>query len=67
MAAQPGPGAPNHDAFNAWIFGSTVLGDTLLEIAAHLTNAGDPYSLLVRGLLIPEGYFEGGSAFPAGK
>jgi len=67
VAAQPGPGAPNHDAFNAWIFGSTVLGETLLEIAAHLTNAGDPYSLLVRGLLIPEGYFEGGSAFPAGK
>ena len=27
VAAQPGPGAPNHDAFNAWIFGSTVLGD----------------------------------------
>jgi hypothetical protein len=67
IAAQPGAGAPNHDALNAWIFGGTVLGDALLEIAAHLTAAGDPYSLLVRGLLIPEGYFEGGSAFSAGK
>jgi len=66
IAAQPGAGAPNHDALNAWIFGGTALGDTLLEIAAHLTEAGDPYSLLVRGLLIPEGYFEGGSAFSQG-
>ena len=67
IAAQPGAGVPNHDALNAWIFGGTVLGDALLEIAAHLTAVGDPYSLLVRGLLIPEGYFEGGSAFSAGK
>ena len=66
IAAQPGAGAPNHDALNAWIFGGTALGDTLLEIASHLTDAGDPYSLLVRGLLIPEGYFEGGSAFSHG-
>ncbi len=64
IAAQPGPGAPNHDALNDWIFGGTALGETLQEIAVHLTGVDTPAALLTRGLLIPEGHFEGGSAFP---
>ncbi len=64
IAAQPGPGAPNHDALNDWIFGGTALGDALLSIAEHLTEHNTPMSLLVRGLLIPEGHYKGGSAFP---
>ena len=32
--------------------------------AVHLTANGNLLSMLVRGLLIPEGYFRGGSAFP---
>lgn len=63
VAAQPGPGAPNHDALNEWIFGDTALGETLQAIADHLTEADSPLSRLVRGLLIPEGYYRGGSAF----
>lgn len=64
IAAQPGPGAPNHDALNAWIFAGTALGDALQAIGQHLTEDASPYALLVRGLLIPEGHFDGGSAFP---
>lgn len=64
IAAQPGAGAPNHAALNDWIFGGTALGDALQAIGAHLTAEGSPQSLLVRGLLIPEGYYKGGSAFP---
>ena len=63
IAAQPGDAAPNHDALNAWIFGGTALGDALQMIAEHLTADGSPYALLVRGLLIPEGYYKDGSAF----
>lgn len=63
IAAQPGPNAPNHDALNDWIFNGTALGDALQAIAEHLTAKGDLMSLLVRGLLIPEGYYRGGSAF----
>lgn len=63
IAAQPGPGAPNHDALNAWIFGGTALGDTLQAAADHLTAAESPLHDLVRGLLIPEGHYQGGSAF----
>lgn len=65
IAAQPGSTAPNHDALNEWIFGGTALGDTLSEIANHLTAADTPYEILVRGFLIPEGHFQGGSAFAA--
>ncbi len=64
IAAQPGPDAPNHDASNNWIFGGTALGEALQKIAEHLTNDGSRQSLMVRGLLIPEGHFRGGSAFP---
>lgn len=64
IAAQPGPGAPNHAALSDWIFNGTALGDALQAIADHLTENDGPIDLLVRGFLIPEGYYKGGSAFP---
>jgi hypothetical protein len=63
IAAQPGSAAPNHDALNDWIFGGTALGNTLQAVADRLTQADDPMADLVRGLLIPEGRYQGGSAF----
>ncbi|MCP5027749.1 MAG: hypothetical protein GY929_15855 [Actinomycetia bacterium] len=65
IAAQPGPGAPNHDALNDWIFGGTALGTALQAVADHLTETDTPMAKLVRGFLIPEGHYQGGSAFPA--
>lgn len=64
IAAQPGPSAPNHEALTQWIFDGTALGGALLAVADHLTAADTPLSLLVRGFLIPEGHYQGGSAFP---
>jgi hypothetical protein len=65
IAAQPGSNAPDHDALNRWIFSETVLGETLVLVADGLTKASDsPMAQLVRGLLIPEGHYRGGSAFP---
>ena len=70
IAAQPtsagtehNSAAPNHDALNDWIFGGTALGETLLAVADRLTKEDDPMADLVRGLLIPEGRYRGGSAF----
>ena len=61
IASQPGDTPPNHDALNAWIFGETVLGDVLLEIADHLTAAADdnPFALFIRNFIIPEGHYRG--------
>ena len=67
IAAQPGAGAPNHGALNDWIFGGTALGETLQLIADHLTAADTGMASIVRGLIIPEGHYKGGSAFPATK
>lgn len=70
IAAQPGDGAPNHDALNHWIFGddsgqkSTSYGEILLVIAEHLTELDSDMAHMVRGFLIPEGFYKGGSAFP---
>lgn len=63
IAAQPGPGAPNHDALTAWIFAGTALGETLQQIADLLTDIDTPIAKLVRGTTIPEGHYRGGSAF----
>jgi hypothetical protein len=63
VAAQPGPGAPNHAALTEWIFGGTTLGEALQTVADHLTALDTPLARLTRGLLIPEGYYRGGSAF----
>ncbi len=61
IASQPGDTPPNHDALNAWIFGETVLGKVLLEIADHLTAAADdnPFAPMVRNFIIPEGHYRG--------
>ncbi len=63
VAAQPGPGAPNHAALTEWIFGGTALGEALQAVAGHLTDVDTPMARLTRGFLIPEGHYEGGSAF----
>ena len=64
IAAQPGPSAPNHEALNAWIFADTALGEALQAVATHLTVLDTRKAKFVRGLLIPEGFYKGGSAFP---
>ena len=64
IAAQPGPGAPNHAALSEWIFGGTALGEAMLSIAEHLSERDETRFYMVRGFMIPEGHYKGGSAFP---
>lgn len=71
IAAQPGDTAPNHDALNHWIFGTdgtrdgTVFGELVLTIAEHLSATDSDTAHMVRGFLVPEGFYKGGSAFPS--
>lgn len=65
IASQPGDTTPNHDALNDWIFSDTALGEVLIAIADHLTDAGgeNPLAVLVRNFIIPEGHYRGMSNF----
>lgn len=65
IAAQPGPDAPDHATLSAWIFRGTALGEALQAVARHLSANDTRKAAFVRGLIIPEGFYEGGSAFPA--
>ena len=63
VAAQPGRGAPDHAAFNTWLFSETVLGEVLGAIGKSLIEVGDRRLLRLRGWLIPEGFVEGDESF----
>lgn len=65
LASQPGTQPPTHDDLNDWIFDSTVLGETILTIADHLTAAATdlPFLTFIRGFLVPEGRYRGQSSF----
>lgn len=64
LAAQPGSGGtPSHRALNDWIFTETVLGEVLLEVGRRLTETDDDRLRILRGWLIPEGYWPDASTW----
>ena len=59
VASQPGPDAPTHAALADWIFEKTVFGTVLVRIGEQIGGSGDPRLLILRGYMIPEGYWKG--------
>ena len=70
MAAQPGSlsaeKAPSHRALNNWIFHETVLGEAIIDAGRRLTETGDDRLRILRGWLIPEGYWPDGTTWGVG-
>lgn len=63
-ASRPGQAvAPSHRALNNWIFEETVFGEALLAVGKRLAESGDPRITLLRGWLIPEGFWPEGRSF----
>ena len=56
-------GPPSQHDMHGWIFNETALGRLIKQIAQLITDNDDPRLLFVRGLLIPEGFWEGGPTF----
>lgn len=56
ISAQPGSGAPTHDALNQWIFTQTALGDVLQSIGHHAASDEHAAVQLIQRVIIPEGY-----------
>ncbi|MDE2745027.1 MAG: hypothetical protein OXI41_03435 [Chloroflexota bacterium] len=56
-------GPPSQHDMHSWIFEATALGRLIKRIAQLITDDDDPRLLFVRGLLIPEGFWQGGPTF----
>lgn len=56
-------GPPSQHDMHTWIFEATALGRLIKQIAQLITDDDDPRLLFIRGLLIPEGFWEGGPTF----
>ena len=67
VAAQPGElsaaKSPSHHALNDWFFNDTVLGEAIIEVGRRLTEAGDPRLRILRGWIVPEGYWPDGNTW----
>ena len=70
VTSDHGSGPPSQHDMHSWIFEETALGRLIRQIAQLITEDDDPRLLFVRGLLIPEGFWDGGPTFggpPAGE
>ena len=65
LAAQPGSqgNTPSHRALNDWIFQETVLGEAIIEVGRRLTETDDDRLRVLRGWLVPEGYWPDGKTW----
>ena len=59
VTSQPGTAAPSQHDMHSWIFGKTALGQAITQIGHQIANAGDPRLMTMRGLMIPEGFWQG--------
>lgn len=63
VTSEAGSRPPSQRDMHTWIFQQTALGRLLKQIAQHITDHDDPRLRLMRGFIIPEGFWEGDRAF----
>ena len=63
VTSDVGSAPPSQHDMHTWIFAETALGRVLQQIAQRITDDDDPRLLFVRGLIIPEGFWQGGPTF----
>ena len=65
VAARPGARPPTQREMHAWIFQQTALGRALIEIGHRIAEIGDRPLLMMRGFIIPEGFWADGPSWGA--
>ena len=60
VAARPGQRPPTQHEMHSWIFNETALGRALIEIGRRIADVGDRPLLMMRGFIIPEGFWQDG-------
>lgn len=63
VTSEADAGPPSQHDMHTWIFEETALGRVIKQIAQLITDNEDPRLLFIRGLLIPEGFWEDGPTF----
>ena len=69
VTSEEGSLPPAQRDMHTWIFQETALGRLLKQIGQQITDHDDPRLKLMRGFIIPEGFWEGDHSFggiPAG-
>ena len=69
VTSESGSLPPSQHDMHSWIFRETALGRLLKQIGQQITEHDDPRLRLMRGFIIPEGFWDGDRAFgglPAG-
>lgn len=57
VTSRPGSSAPSQHDMHSWIFEQTALGRALMQIGHQIAEVGDPPLLMMRGFIIPEGFW----------
>ncbi len=57
VTSRPGTTPPSQHDMHTWIFGETALGRALMQIGHQIAEVGDPPLLMMRGFIIPEGFW----------
>ena len=63
VTSEAGSRPPAQRDMHAWIFRETALGRLLKQIGQRITEHDDPRLGLMRGFIIPEGFWEGDHSF----
>ena len=57
VTSRPGSRPPSQHDMHTWIFEQTALGKALLQIGHRIAEVGDQPLLMMRGFIIPEGFW----------
>ena len=57
VTSRPGTRPPSQHDMHTWIFEQTALGQALLQIGHRIAEVGDQPLLMMRGFIIPEGFW----------
>ncbi len=60
VTSRPGTRPPSQHDMHTWIFEQTALGQALLQIGHRIAEVGDQPLLMMRGFIIPEGFWVDG-------
>ncbi len=63
VTSGPETNPPSQHDMHSWIFNKTALGRAIIQIGHQIAAANEPRLMMMRGLIVPEGFWEGEAAW----